>query len=105
MGGTIDRNKLRLGASALFNTQSSGEEADVKLPRRGGRPEKGDTRRWSRKNEKVTTIVLDPDQHEYLKRLSIKTGVTFKEIMFRFLEDSIRRYKEGMISLAPDDEE
>lgn len=97
MPSNTDRNKLAAGASKLFGVQTANEQAAVQLPRRGGRPEKGETRRWTRSTEKVTTIVLDQEQHNYLKKLSIRTGVTFKEIMYRFLADAIGRYKDGEI--------
>lgn len=97
---TLDRNKLRMGASQLFNSGvQEGTRDEISLPRRGGRPEKGTTRVFSRKTEKVTTIVLDPDQHAYLKKLSVRTGVTFKEVMYRFLADAIGRYEDGAIEL------
>ena len=100
--GSVDKNRLRGGISALF-AQGADAPDGISLPRRGGRPEKGTASRFSRKTQKVTSVVFDPDQHEYLKKLSLKTGVTFKELMFRLIQEGIDRYESGEISLKPNE--
>ena len=98
MAKGIDKNRLRSGVSALFD-QTAGGAAGLEHPRRGGRPEKGRAGRFSRKTQKVTSVVFDPDQHEYLKELSLKTGVTFKEVMFLLIREGIVRYERGEVDI------
>lgn len=107
--GKVDKNKLRGGVSALFSNVAPREDASagrVNLPKRGGRPDKGTVNRFSRKTDKVTSVAFDPEQHSYIRRLSLKTGITFKELMYRLIQNGIEHYENGELVLkAADDGE
>ncbi|MBQ9713062.1 MAG: hypothetical protein IJV54_12325 [Bacteroidales bacterium] len=95
--GSVDRNKLRGGVSALFG--QGPQEDSGRLPRRGGRPDAEHPSRFSVKTHKATSVYFDPTQHEYMKKISIKERITFKELMYRLLEYGIDGYKSGDLKL------
>ncbi len=88
-----ERNMLKVGVGSLIRRQPD----EVHLVRKAGRPGKGadQNNRWSKSRNITTSMVMDKDQHNQIKRLANRTGNTFKETMYLLLQEGLNRYDCG----------
>lgn len=102
--GSNERNMLRAGVGSLISRQPN----DVQLVSKAGRPAKDAGKgagRWAKSRNITTSMVMDKEQHNQIKKLANKTGNTFKETMYLLLQDSLNRYESGELQIpGPFDE-
>ena len=98
-----ERNMLSLGAEALIKRSTP----EVQLVSKAGRPSAADSHeKWERHRNYTTSLVMDKEQHNQIKRLANKTGITFKQVMYLLLEEGLNRYDSGELVIAgPRDDE
>lgn len=98
-----DRNSLKAGIGAILGTRAVEDNAPhddgIRLVSRGGRPPKGSSPAWGRQRNKTTSVVFDVAQHETLIRLSNRTGLSFKELMYVLINEGLKRYESGELEI------
>lgn len=98
-----ERNMLSMGAESLIKRNSD----EVRLVKKAGRPSAGSPQTsWDKKRNLTTSMVMDREQHNQIKRLANKTGNTFKQVMYLLLQEGLNRYEAGdMVIHNPMDED
>jgi hypothetical protein len=93
---TNEKNRLKnvLGSVVI------GAVENVELLSKAGRPAQGDNRAWDKERNYRTSLVMDPEQHNAIKRLANKTGVTFKQTMYLLLDEGLRRVESGELEIV-----
>lgn len=88
---SAQRNIMRENLGSLIKKSTE----DVQLAPKSGRPPKGSVSSWPEERNYRTTIVLDKEQHQSLKRLANKSGASFKEVMYLLLSEGLKRVESG----------
>ena len=97
---TNERNRLRGGVESLLRRSVGPDEPnEVKLVNKSGRPPKDSPTGWNSKRDYRTSIVMDREQHNELKRLANSKGMTFKEVMYLLIEEGLRRLDAGELEM------
>lgn len=95
-----ERNKLRGSMASLLGRQAEDEApAGVQLANKGGRPPKDRPSAWNSKRDYRTSLVMDREQYNVIRRLSNVSGQTLKELMFVLLEEGLKRYESGELKI------
>lgn len=96
-----ERNKLKGGVASLLNrAEPSAPRGGVELSSRGGRPPKDRPSGWNSCRDYRTSLVVDRDQYDKIRRLSNSTGQTVKQLMFILLEEGLKRYESGHLKIV-----
>lgn len=94
-----DRNKLKGGVQSLLRRTEAPAVEEVTLVKRSGRPPKDQPSGWNSNRDYRTSIVMDREQHNTIKKLANSTGVTFKQVMYLLLEEGLTRYESGKLTI------
>ena len=95
-----ERNKLRGGVESLLRRSGGDDEGgEVKLVSKSGRPPKDNPSGWNSRRDYRTSVVMDREQHNALKKLANSKGMTFKEVMFLLIQEGMRRLESGDLEM------